>query len=226
LLHCEDNYASALNFTKLSKLLRSYFGKGTILIPMDQDWLILLGNNVIADLKEDNEEHTELSREMLMGLCEGLYEVVSTEWGGGGLYLTVNEGLIKLDQLLYAIHSLRETIELGRITSIGVHLHFAWQLQLERFVYSISTSEKSAIKDVVGTNLELFKEEETLTTLETFFQLDCNVSETAKRLYIHRNTLLYRLDKIKQESGLDVKSFRDAVLMQLGLLLYKLTKKT
>lgn len=225
LLHCEETFANTFNFNKLSKILRSYFGKGTVLIPMDRDWLILLGNDVIANLKEDNEEHTELGREMLMGLCEGLYEIISTEWGGGGLYLTVNEDLIKLDQLLYTIHSLQETIELGRITSIGVHLHFAWKLQLELLVYNISSSDKLVLKDILGTNLELFKEEETVTTLETFFQLDCNVSETAKRLYIHRNTLLYRLDKIKQETGLDVKSFRGAVLMQLGLLLYKLTKK-
>lgn len=226
LLHCEENFANTLSFNTLSKLLRSYFGKGTVLIPIDQDWLILLGNNIVSDLKEDNEEHTELSQDMLMGLCEGLYEVISTEWGGGGLYLTVHEGLIKPDQLLHTIYILKETIELGQATSIGVHLHFAWQLQLERLVYSISTSEKLAIKEIVGTNLEFFKDEETLTTLESFFQLDCNVSETAKRLYIHRNTLLYRLDKIKQETGLDVKSFRDAVLMQLGLLLYKLTKKS
>ena len=224
LLHCENNFATTLSFNKLSKLLRSYFGKGTVLIPTGQDWLILLGNNIISDLKEDNDEHTKLSQDMLMGLCEGLYDVISTEWGGGGLYLTVHEDLIKPDQLLYTIYILRETIELGRATSIGVHLHFSWQLQLERLVYSISTSEKLAIKEIVGTNLEFFKDEETLTTLESFFQLDCNVSETAKRLYIHRNTLLYRLEKIKQETGLDVKSFRDAVLMQLGLLLYKLTK--
>ncbi|GJM80639.1 hypothetical protein HMSSN139_31350 [Paenibacillus sp. HMSSN-139] len=55
--------------------------------------------------------------------------------------------------------------------------------------------------------------------------MDCNVSETAKRLYIHRNTLLYRMDKFKQETGLDVRTFNDAVLVKLELLLYKVTKR-
>jgi len=71
----------------------------------------------------------------------------------------------------------------------------------------------------------LLQDEEIRTTLETFFALDCNVSETAKRLYIHRNTLLYRMDKFKQETGLDVRTFNDAVLVKLELLLYKVTKR-
>ncbi|CRF29116.1 transcriptional regulator%2C CdaR [Mycobacterium tuberculosis] len=66
---------------------------------------------------------------------------------------------------------------------------------------------------------------ETMTTLEHFFQLDCNVSETAKKLYIHRNTLLYRLDKFKQETGLDVRTFHHAVLVKIAMLLYKVTKR-
>jgi DNA-binding PucR family transcriptional regulator len=61
--------------------------------------------------------------------------------------------------------------------------------------------------------------------LEQFFTHDCNVSETAKSLYVHRNTLLYRLDKFKQETGLDVRNFNDAVLVQVALLLYKVTKR-
>jgi DNA-binding PucR family transcriptional regulator len=66
---------------------------------------------------------------------------------------------------------------------------------------------------------------ETLMTLEQFFAMDCNVSETAKKLYIHRNTLLYRLDKFKNATGIDVRSFNDAVLIRVALLLYKVTKK-
>ncbi|MDT2192264.1 helix-turn-helix domain-containing protein [Paenibacillus larvae] len=66
---------------------------------------------------------------------------------------------------------------------------------------------------------------ETQTTLEQFFGLDCNVSETAKKLYIHRNTLLYRLDKFKQETSLDVRNFHHAVLVKIALLLYKVTNR-
>jgi len=72
---------------------------------------------------------------------------------------------------------------------------------------------------------DLFTDSETVATLDAFFSMDCNVSETAKKLFIHRNTLLYRLDKIKNEAGLDVRSFNDAVLVRILLLLYKVTKR-
>ncbi|MNO00327.1 Leucine-rich protein [compost metagenome] len=52
-----------------------------------------------------------------------------------------------------------------------------------------------------------------------------NLNDSAAALYIHRNTLLYRLDKIKQETGADVRSFGDAAIVKLAMLLYKVTKR-
>jgi carbohydrate diacid regulator len=98
-------------------------------------------------------------------------------------------------------------------------------LQLERLLNSIPEAQRSKYLEQSLKRADLFVESEMLSTLDTFFTLDCNVSETAKKLYIHRNTLLYRLDKLKQETGLDVRQFRDAVLVKIILLLYKVTKR-
>ncbi|MBB6024561.1 DNA-binding PucR family transcriptional regulator [Paenibacillus sp. JGP012] len=105
------------------------------------------------------------------------------------------------------------------------HIHLPWELQLEQLVASISEKQRLRFIQEIGKGTLLFDDSETLATLEIFFSLDCNVSETAKRLFIHRNTLVYRLDKIKQEIGYDVRHFKSANIVQLLLLMYKVTKK-
>ena len=69
---------------------------------------------------------------------------------------------------------------------------------------------------------EVFDDEEMLMTAEAFLQSSLNVSETARNLYMHRNTLLYRLDKIEKATGLNLRSFSDAVSFRVLTLLHKL----
>ena len=64
-------------------------------------------------------------------------------------------------------------------------------------------------------------DEETLTTINKFFENNLNVSETARQLYIHRNTLIYRLDKVQRIIGLDLRAFDDAVTFKMMMLLGK-----
>ena len=59
-------------------------------------------------------------------------------------------------------------------------------------------------------------------TLDCYFACNCNVSETAKALFIHRNTLIYRIDKIKSILGRDLKDSEERLLLQLGLRVYQL----
>lgn len=225
LLCCEMSSGHNIQFSKLNKLLRSYFGGEVMLAPIKEEWLILVSERLLVDLREESEEGAEAEREMLSALCQGLYELITSEWGGSGFYVSVANQLILDQQLVHTVLILRETLKLGRAFRVTEHVHLPWELQLERLVYSISDMERKRFIEESGNDASLLHDEETVTTLESFFELDCNVSETAKRLYIHRNTLLYRLDKFKQETGLDVRSFRDAVLVQLGVLLYKVTKK-
>lgn len=72
---------------------------------------------------------------------------------------------------------------------------------------------------------EVFDDEEMLRTAETFLQCSLNVSETSRNLYMHRNTLLYRLDKIEKTTGLNIRSFSDAVSFRVLTILHKLSKK-
>ena len=65
---------------------------------------------------------------------------------------------------------------------------------------------------------------ETLTTINKFFENSLNVSETSRQLYIHRNTLVYRLDKLQKSTGLDLRVFEDAITFKIALMVVKYMK--
>jgi len=67
-------------------------------------------------------------------------------------------------------------------------------------------------------------DEETLTTIAKFFENSLNVSETSRQLYIHRNTLVYRLDKLEKSTGLDLRVFEDAITFKIALMVVKYMK--
>ena len=78
---------------------------------------------------------------------------------------------------------------------------------------------------------EIFKDknpedfdEETLTTINKFFENSLNVSETSRQLFIHRNTLVYRLDKLQKSTGLDLRVFEDAITFKIALMVVKYMK--
>ena len=64
-------------------------------------------------------------------------------------------------------------------------------------------------------------DQETLFTIQTFFENNLNVSETARKLFIHRSTLVYRLEKIKKLMGLDLREFSQAITFEIALMVKK-----
>ncbi|WP_338541246.1 PucR family transcriptional regulator [Paenibacillus tundrae] len=223
LLQCETPDAHRIRSKELNKLLESYFGELIILIPMgDQEWVFLADEEIV--MGEAEEDTVEARKDLLNAFCLGLYELVASEWAGV-FHLSALLPCHPATQLVPATALLQESVQLGRAFHVAQHIHLPWNLQLEQVVASIPQQQRLRFIKDTGKDTTIFNDSETLTTLETFFSLDCNVSETAKRLFIHRNTLVYRLDKIKQEIGYDVRSFESAVLVRLLLLMYKVTKK-
>ena len=72
---------------------------------------------------------------------------------------------------------------------------------------------------------EIFEDEEMVNTAEEFLRNSLNVSETSRNLYMHKNTLLYRLDKIEKATGLNIRQFPDAVSFRVLTVLYKLLER-
>ncbi|WP_246059879.1 PucR family transcriptional regulator [Paenibacillus lautus] len=227
LIH-ESEHAPTPSYKALHRLLRSYFDGDIILVPLlDKEWIILADQELLDGITTDDKEDTpaEGDQELLSLFCMGLYELISTEWVGD-FHISAIPAVNALHALPQTVSMLRETMTIGRTFQVKEHIHLSTGLHLERLVYSIPEYQRNQfLREYAAGHTDLFEDSETLSTLESFFELDCNVSETAKHLYIHRNTLLYRLDKIKQETGLDVRSFSDAVLVKITLLLYKVTKR-
>jgi carbohydrate diacid regulator len=67
-------------------------------------------------------------------------------------------------------------------------------------------------------------DEETFDTINKFFENSLNVSETSRQLFIHRNTLVYRLDKLQKSTGLDLRIFEDAITFKIALMVVKYMK--
>lgn len=227
LLTNESQHDVHISYKALQRLLRSYFDAEVVLIPLESnEWMFLADPKLLEGLADEKEGPEEENGQDLLSLfCMGLYELVSNEWVGD-FHVAASSPVNPMKELVVGYRMLRETLLIGRTFHVKERIYLASGLHLERLLYSIPEEQRTRfLEEHASRHSNVFEDEETISTLETFFELDCNVSETAKRLYIHRNTLLYRLDKIKQETGLDVRSFGDAVLVKLTLLLYKLTKR-
>ncbi|CAM4086440.1 PucR family transcriptional regulator [Saccharibacillus endophyticus] len=224
LLICEGAQNTLGGYEELHQLLSTFLERDVLVIPLHgREWLLLVDRLDVLEVSEERGEEEESDRELLEAFGLGLYELIASEWTGI-FNLSVTDPLQPAHGLVRAVRLLRESVFLGKTFHVTRNVHLPWDLGLERLVYSIPAAQRERfIEEVEGLDVVL-EDGEALTTLETFFQMNCNVSETAKRLYIHRNTLIYRLDKIKQETGLDVRNFADAVLMKLALLLDKVTK--
>lgn len=227
LLVTEQQGTLQATYSGLEKLLRSFMSDDILLIPLkSQEWLIWGSISLLRDEDSDafDEQEEESLEESLASIGLGLHEMLASEWIGE-CHLAVAHPTSPAKGMIETTMLLRETINLGRKFHVGTNIHLPWMLQLERLLNSIPDAQRAKYLEQSLKRADLFVESEMLSTLDTFFTLDCNVSETAKKLYIHRNTLLYRLDKLKQETGLDVRQFRDAVLVKIILLLYKVTKR-
>ncbi|MBO6155216.1 MAG: helix-turn-helix domain-containing protein [Lachnospiraceae bacterium] len=99
------------------------------------------------------------------------------------------------------------------------------ELGIGRLIYQLPIPLcRMFIKEIFdGKSLEDF-DEETLVTINKFFENSLNVSETSRQLYIHRNTLVYRLDKLEKTTGLDLRVFEDAITFKIALMVVKYMK--
>lgn len=99
------------------------------------------------------------------------------------------------------------------------------ELGIGRLIYQLPIPLcKMFIKEIFGGKSPDDFDEETLMTIMKFFENSLNVSETSRQLFIHRNTLVYRLDKLQKSTGLDLRVFEDAITFKIALMVVKYMK--
>lgn len=98
-------------------------------------------------------------------------------------------------------------------------------LGIGRLIYQLPVNLcKIFIEEIFGDNVPADLDEETLNTLNKFFENNLNVSETSRQLFVHRNTLVYRIEKIQKSTGLDLRSFDDALTFKIALMVVNYMK--
>ena len=113
-------------------------------------------------------------------------------------------------------------LEVGKIFETDKYIVNYEKLGIGRLIYQLPLPLcRMFIKEVLhGLTMDDF-DDETLATVNKFFENNLNVSETSRQLYIHRNTLVYRLDKLQKMTGLDLRNFDDAIIFKITLMVSK-----
>ena len=116
-------------------------------------------------------------------------------------------------------------LDVGKIFYESRNIIAYSNLGIGRLIYQLPIPLcKMFIKEIFdGRSPDEF-DDETLTTINKFFENSLNVSETSRQLYIHRNTLVYRLDKLQKSTGLDLRVFEDAITVKIALMVVKYMK--
>ena len=132
-----------------------------------------------------------------------------------------------------ALHELAETIVAMMNAEALLDVKVAYGTVVQE-LKDVSKSYKEAkmaldvgkifIEEIFGDNVPYDLDEETLNTLNKFFENNLNVSETSRQLFVHRNTLVYRIEKIQKSTGLDLRSFDDALTFKIALMVVNYMK--
>ena len=114
------------------------------------------------------------------------------------------------------------SIEVGKVFDSGKSIISYETLGIGRLIYQLPTTLcEMFLSEVFKRNPIEALDQETLFTIDSFFDNSLNVSETSRKLFVHRNTLVYRLEKIKKITGLDLREFDHAIIFKVALMVKK-----
>ncbi|MCI8489564.1 MAG: PucR family transcriptional regulator [Lachnospiraceae bacterium] len=173
---------------------------------------------VVRELAE-NETYDDLNKtaEVILNLFRG-----DTKRDVHIAYGTIVGGIKDVSR---SYKEARMALDVGKIFFKEKHIVAYSTLGIGRLIYQLPIPLcKMFIKEIFDTKSPDDFDEETLTTIYKFFENNLNVSETSRQLYIHRNTLVYRLDKLQKSTGLDLRVFEDAITFKIALMVVEYMK--
>ena len=186
-----------------------------------RDFITAVDEKNIIVVKEvlENEGYDELNKtaEVILNMfnsCEN--QEIHIAYG-----TIVNE----IKEVSRSYKEARMALDVGKIFFEDHRIIAYSTLGIGRLIYQLPIPLcKMFIKEIFdGKSPDEF-DDETLTTINKFFENSLNVSETSRQLYIHRNTLVYRLDKLQKSTGLDLRIFEDAITFKIALMVVKYMK--
>lgn len=183
-----------------------------------KDFVININETDIALVKEISEE---IGMNDLEKLAKSIVDTLSSEFYVHcviGIGTCVNN----IKELARSFKEARVALEVGKVFDTEKTIVNYEHLGVARLVYQLPTTlcEMFLVEVFKSGSLESL-DQETLFTIQRFFENNLNVSETSRKLFVHRNTLVYRLEKIKKITGLDLREFEDAIVFKIALMVKK-----
>lgn len=183
------------------EIIKNVYCKTKSLVVSNKEYIILLGNF------ENIVEHTS-------SINETLYTSIYEKCYIG--YLNIKS----YDQIKTCYDEMVHNIELAKKYSISKMILDENSLIFEKFIDGLDESIKKNIALSFNEGFSKF-DNDMIKTIDVFFELNLNLSEAAKNLYVHRNTLIYRLDKIEKYTKYDIRKFKDAVIFKIAFSIWK-----
>ena len=154
-------------------------------------------------------------------LARSISDTLQTEF-----FTKVNIGIgtpvIGVKDLARSFKEAQIAIEVGKVFDTEKNIVSYDNLGIARLIYHLPTTLcETFLKEVFKKGSIESLDHETLFTIQRFFENNLNVSETSRKLFVHRNTLVYRLDKIKKLTGLDLREFDHAIIFKIALMVKK-----
>ena len=180
-----------------------------------KDFIININETDIAIVKEvrpstDSKDLEKLARSVSDSLSTELYTHIFVGIG------TCVEGI---KDLARSFKEAQIAIDVGRVFESEKTIISYENLGIGRIIYQLPTTLcEMFLNEVFKKNPIETLDDDTLETINKFFENNLNVSETSRKLYVHRNTLVYRLEKIKKLTGLDLREFDDAIVFKVAMM--------
>lgn len=167
--------------------------------------------------KTDTVETLDTTAHMLIDMINT--EAMTQAWVSYG---NIAEELTGLPA---AYQEAKTALEVGKIFYLSKNVFGYNQLGIGRLIYQLPLSICQMFVDEVFCYDKLDSlDEETLGTIQTFFANNLNLSETSRQLYVHRNTLVYRFEKLEKKFGLDIRTFEDALTFKIAMMVVDYVK--
>lgn len=199
----------------ISELLNGMFSTqvGDYITAVDESNVIL-----IKSLPPD-EEYEELER-----IANTIVDMMSMEVM---MNVRVSYGTIveELKDVSKSYKEAKMALDVGKIFYAEKRVTAYNRLGIGRLIYQLPVNLCHIfINEIFGANVPDELDEETLTTINKFFENNLNVSETSRQLFVHRNTLVYRIEKLAKSTGLDIRTFDDALTFKIALMVVNYMK--
>jgi carbohydrate diacid regulator len=174
------------------------------------------GDIVLVKELKNNTDIKDLEK-----LARSISDTLSSEF-----FAKVNVGIgapvVGIKELARSFKEAQIAIEVGKVFDTDKSIVCYSNLGIARLIYHLPTTLcNTFLKEVFKKGSIESLDHETLFTIQRFFENNLNVSETSRKLFVHRNTLVYRLDKIKKLTGLDLRDFEDAIVFKIALMVRK-----